>query len=567
MSRYEILPAVPEAALIELDAYSLYLKQLLYNRGVSTKESAATFLEPSYDNHLHDPFLLHGMEAAVGRVLQAIAANERIVIYSDYDCDGIPGAVVLHDFFVAIGFTNFYNHIPHRHYDGFGLSVKAVEQLFEKDAPRLIITIDCGTTDIEAVAKAGELGMDVIITDHHEPKELLPAAVAVVNPKVGTTYPFTGLCGAAVVFKLVQALIVRGQFSIKPGEEKWWLDMVGIATIADMVPLTDENRVFARYGLLVLRKSRRPGLQKLLRKQKASQPHLTEDDIGFTIGPRINAASRMDTPEDAFVLLATTDEVEADTRVSHLEQLNVERKTAVALITRELHHRLEQVIESAPVIVMGNPDWRPSLVGLAAGKLAEEHNRPAFLWGRDGNGSYKGSCRSGGGISVVTLMNAVPELFKEFGGHHMSGGFTVRPDMIHVFPETMFRSYEQVGALAAITEAKRVDMEITLDMITSELLQAQRQCAPFGCENPKPLYLIKQVKPSAVTVFGKGKEHTKLTFATKGLAKEAIAFFRTPEQFSIIPNTEGEYSLLVHLEESFFMNRLQTRLRIVDIVS
>ena len=566
MSLFEVFPLLSDAAASELGAYGPYLQTLLFNRGITTKAEAETFLSPSYETQLHDPFLLHDMDKAVERVLLAIKANQKTIIYSDYDCDGIPGAVVLHDFFTAAGYTNFFVHIPHRHYDGFGLSVKAVETLKAEQSPDLIITIDCGTTDIEAVAKARELGIDVIITDHHEPKDTLPEAVAVVNPKVGTTYPFDGLCGAAVIFKLVQALIARGDFAITPGQEKWWLDMVGIATIADMVPLRDENRVLAHYGLTVLRKSRRPGLQQLLRKQKASQSHLTEDDIGFTIGPRINAASRMDTPEDAFFLLATKDEGEAGARLIHLEKLNTDRKSAVAQMTKELHVRMKTIEELPDVLVMGNPDWRPSLAGLAANKLAEEYNRPAFLWGRDGNGVFKGSCRSGGGVSVVKLMNAVPEFFHEFGGHHMSGGFSVRDEHIHTLAAGLQDAYTKLGAEAAIVEPLLVDMEITLDNITSELVRAQRQCGPFGCENHKPLYLIQNVTPREVVAFGKAKEHTKLVFATTGLTKEAIAFFKAPEQFSKVPSIDTPLSLLAHLEESFFMGRLQTRLRIVDII-
>jgi single-stranded-DNA-specific exonuclease len=404
MSLFLMREEVEEEVEKELAVGNKYLAQLLFNRGIKTNVEAKLFLNPSYDQHLHDPFLLHDMEKAVERILQAIKTNETIVIFSDYDCDGIPGAVVLHDFFKAVGYQNFHNYIPHRHYDGFGLSSKAILSIKEKYNPALIITIDCGTVDIEAIKLAKDNAIEVIVTDHHEPKEELPEAVAIVNPKIGNTYPFTGLCGAGVIFKLVQALIAKGGFAIPAGLEKWWLDMVGVATIADMVPLVDENRVFATYGLKVLRKTRRPGLQKLLRKQKVDPRYLSEDDIGFTIGPRINAASRMDTPEDAFSLLATTDEAEAETRMLHLEKLNTERKSAVAQMTKELHKRLE-VKENIPdVFAMGNPDWRPSLVGLAANKLAEEYNRPAFLWGKDGNGMFKGSCRSGGDVSVVRLM-------------------------------------------------------------------------------------------------------------------------------------------------------------------
>ncbi|HMO78007.1 MAG TPA: single-stranded-DNA-specific exonuclease RecJ [Candidatus Paceibacterota bacterium] len=566
MTKFVVLPPPPNEIATKLVEYDSKLITLLHNRGITTVIEAKTYLNPEYDTGLHDPFLLHDMDKAMARILTAIGKNERVIIYSDYDCDGIPGAVVLHDFFTAVGFTNFYNYIPHRHFDGFGLSESAVLKLKTEQNPTLLITIDCGTSDLTAVALAQANGIDVIVTDHHEPKEKLPEAVAVVNPKVGDTYPFPGLCGAAVIFKLVQALIARGNFSILPGQEKWWLDMVGIATIADMVPLTGENRVLSHYGLAVLRKSRRPGLQQLLRQQKTSQQYLTEDDIGFTIGPRINAASRMDTPEDAFQLLATKDEGEAGMHLKHLEKLNQERKTAVALMTREVHTRLKALSELPSVIVLGNPDWRPSLVGLAASKLAEENNRPAFLWGRDGNGVLKGSCRSGGGVSVVTLMEAVPEIFHEFGGHHMSGGFSVRDERIHDLAASLGQAYESLGAKAKINQPIQVDLELTLDEITRDLLKIQKQCAPFGADNPKPVYLIRNVTPKEVVVFGKAKEHLKLTFATAGLAKEAIAFFKSIDQFSKIPSTETPVSLLVQLEESFFMNRLQTRLRIIDII-
>ncbi|MEZ4103978.1 MAG: single-stranded-DNA-specific exonuclease RecJ [Candidatus Paceibacterota bacterium] len=545
---------------------NLFLKQLLHNRGLKTEAEIDNFLNPSYDRHLHDPFLLHDMEKAVERILKALKKQEKIVIYSDYDCDGIPGGVVLHDFFKAVGYDNFSNYIPHRHYDGFGLSVKAVEELKEKEKPNLIITIDCGTSDLEAVTKANEHKIDVIITDHHEAKETLPEAVAVVNPKLGDTYPFTGLCGAAVVYKLAQALITRGNFEIGVGQEKWWLDMVGVATIADMVPLRNENRVLAHYGLKVLRKTRRPGLQKLLKKQKVDPRYLSEDDIGFTIGPRINAASRMDTPEDAFTLLSTTDEGEAEARMLHLEKLNTERKTAVAQMTKELHKRLELLEEIPAVFAMGNPDWRPSLVGLSANKLAEEYKRPVFLWGKDGNGMFKGSCRSGGEVSVVRLMEAIPEIFHEFGGHHASGGFTVREEQIHFFTEALQKARKTLGIEAVVQEPLLVDMEITLDMIDNQLLKAQRTCAPFGADNAKPLYLISNVRPEEVVVFGKAKDHTKLTFNTTGLAKEAIAFFRLPEAFTVTPTIEKTVSILVHVEESFFMGRLQVRLRIIDVL-
>lgn len=556
------IDTVPNPVRTELAGYSLQLQVLLYQRGIATKAAANAFLQPNYDTELHDPLLLHDIARACTRISAAMEAEEQIVIYSDYDCDGIPGAVVLHDFFSSIGYEHFSNYIPHRHYEGFGLSVSAVEKLAQVGA-KLIITIDCGTTDNEAVDRARALGIDVIITDHHEPGETLPAAVAVVNPKLGT-YPFPDLCGAAVAFKLAQAMLIMGNQSLPTGHEKWWLDMVGLATIADMVPLVGENRVFAHYGLKVLRKSRRPGLQQLLQKAKANQQYLTEDDIGFTIGPRINAASRMDAPEQAFALLTTQDIALAGTQVTLLEKLNTERKSAVAQITKELHQWVESLDELPDVLVHGNPLWRPALVGLAANKLATEHGRPVFLWGRDGNGAYKGSCRSGGGVSVVTLMREAREAFLEHGGHHMSGGFSIRDEAVFTVPQLLNEAYRVLGTAARIEEDVIVDGAISLEAVFGPLRRELQQMAPFGTGNPKPLFAFHNVTPAEVSLFGKQKEHLKLRFDTDQGALEAIAFFAADAGFRTLPEAGQPLVLLAHIEESYFMGRHQTRLRIVD---
>jgi single-stranded-DNA-specific exonuclease len=550
-----------EAKLIDPEASPL-INRLLTNRGV-TEETKAAFVAPDY-TALHEPALLHDMDTAVARVVSAFNENEKIAIFSDYDCDGIPGGVILHDCFKALGYTNFINYIPHRHYEGFGVSKEAIDTLIAQGVT-LMITIDCGTSDVAAIAYAQDKGIDVIVTDHHEPGEELPAAVAIVNPKLGE-YPFTELCGAAVAFKLAQALLEAVDHELVPGYEKWWLDMVGIATIADMVPLIGENRIFAHYGLTVLRKSRRPGLQQLLRKNRVQQHRLTEEDIGFTIGPRVNAASRMDTPEDAFNLLATTDIAEAGAHVTHLEKLNTERKTAVALITRELHQRLKK-LESVPdVIVLGSPDWKPSLVGIAANKIAEEHNKPVFLWGTDGNGKYKGSCRSGGGISVVTLMQKASDVFMEHGGHHFSGGFSVKDDQIFTFAEALNEAYAELGEDAAFEEELLVDELLSLNDVSYDLVRELRKLAPFGIGNAKPLFAFKNVTPRKVEQFGKGKEHLKVTYESDNGPLEAISFFSSPATCTKTPRVDTPHTLIAHVEESFFMGRQQLRLMIVDIV-
>lgn len=561
---YRLADTVPADIAAQYSDLHPVTVQLLYNRGITEPDDVRVFLSPDYISGRHDPFLLNDMERAVQRVLAAVASGERIVVYSDYDCDGIPGAVILHDLFAAIGYGNVEHYIPHRHYEGFGLSRQAVEKIAAA-GPALVITVDCGTADAEAVDAAVALGLDVIVTDHHEPNGVAVNACAVVNPKIGDTYPFKELCGAGVAFKLAEAVIARGNFSIPAGTEKWWLDMVGIATVGDMVPLVHENRVLAHYGLTVLRKSRRPGLQQLLRRARADQRYLTEDDIGFTIAPRINAASRMDTPEDAFHMLASRDEGEAGARVAHLERLNNERKGLVASMTKELKKRIADMATVPEVLVMGSPEWRPALAGLAANSLAESYRRPAFVWGRDGNGMFKGSCRSEGSTSVVTLMNAVADLFAEHGGHHMSGGFTVKNEHIHAFPSALNRAYRDLGAAAAVDEEVIVDATMTLDAVTSAFTDALATLAPYGVGNPKPLFMFPDVVPAGVETFGKSKEHLKLSFDTKNGPLEAIAFFTSPDAFSRTPVVGQPLCLYAHVERSFFMGRRATRLRIVDI--
>jgi len=543
------------------------LKTLLANRGITEEKEIEAFLNPHYEDHLHDPFLMPDMEKAVTRTLDAIEKDEHIAIFSDYDCDGIPGGVTLHDFFKAIGFINFQNYIPHRHDEGYGFNAGAVEK-FKKDGANLIITIDCGTVDHEAVEAAKAADIPVIIIDHHEAGEQKPDVYALLNPKCEDEYPFKGLCAAGVTYKFIQGLIARGRergmIDLPEGFEKWFLDMVGLATVADMVPLVGENRALAHYGLKVLRKSRRPGVHHLARKNGLKLPYITEDDVGFTIGPRINAASRMDTPEDAFTLLATTDEVEAGTRAAHLEKLNRERKTTVAVMSRELKRRLEKQTEIPNVIVIGNPEWKPALVGLSANSLVETYQRPVFVWGRDGQGVIKGSCRSDGSVSVVELMQEAGHALLGFGGHKEAGGFSTSDEHIHILSDALNEAYEKLSATLSETEEVFVDTDLTLDAIDNSLLQTLRTLAPFGMGNPKPLFRFQNVMPESIEAFGKAGDHTTVTFNTKNGKRKAIAFFKKPGDF---PHLKKEgCTIIAHVEESFFMGRKEIRLRIIDVM-
>ncbi len=553
-------------------AYPTFLQTLLNNRGINTEEAAEKFLNPDYDRDLHDPFLLKDMDKAVGRILQAIEKKEKVVVYSDYDADGIPGAVTLHDFFKKIGFTNFTNYIPHRHNEGFGLHHEAIEE-FAKQKVDLIITIDCGIADVSEAKKIKKLGIDLIITDHHEPPEILPEAFAIVDHKrKDCGYPFKGLCGSGVIYKVIQGILLKKDFGLKKGAEKWFLDMVGIATLSDMVPLVDENRALAFYGLKVLRKSPRVGIMKLLRLLKVEQDQLTEDDIGFTISPRINAASRMGNPEDAFNLFATDDEEKADVYARHLDKINSERKGTVAAMSKEIKKIIEKRLsdgeEKRKVLVIGNPEWKPSLLGLVANSLKDDHGCPVFLWGRDGGNVLKGSCRSDGSVDLVELMRGVEVgILGEQGGHTMAGGFSVLQEKVHLLEDQLNVVYERLTIESDFKLEELVpDMKITFDEVNLENYRLIEKLAPFGKDNPKPLFLFEKARIENVKIFGKEQNHLELTFSnSKARPIKAIGFFLTPESFGPELKVGDKIDLLANFEKSTFRGFTELRLRIVDI--
>ena len=560
-----ILREQPEAKeLTELGSYSHLLQKLLYFRDIKSADVAERFLKPDYERHSHDPLLMKGMTVAVDRILQAIERNERILIYSDYDADGIPAAVILTDLFRAIKYSNFEVYIPHRHTEGYGLHLEAIET-FPARGIKLIITLDCGIVDHEEVAHAQKLGIDVIVTDHHLPGEVLPAAHAVINAKqIDCGYPEKMLCGAAVGYKLALALLAKNRFGLAPGKEKWWLDMVGIATLSDMVPLVGENRVLAHYGLKVLRKSPRLGLARLLRLIRVDQKNLTEDDVGFMITPRINAASRMGTPLDAYELLSATDEAEAGRLAQHLEEINQERKTRVAVLVKEVKKHVA-AREIADVIVAGNPDWRPALLGLVASSIAEEYNRPVFLWGREEGQEIKGSCRSDGSVDVVKLMSEAAGTFSQFGGHKMAGGFAVSPEHIHTLEAELLKAYAKIKEVTAIEE-EYIDSILSIDDVTEKTHSDMEQLGPFGVGNTKPLFLIKNQLIADTRLFGKRQEHLELSLPnSKQKIIKAIAFFAEPESFTVQPKKSKTVDVLATIEKSFF-GRPEIRLRIVDIL-
>lgn len=552
------------------------LSALLEKRGITDHE---TFLNPDFVRDTHDPFLLQNMERAVVRILAAIAQGEKIAIYGDFDCDGIPGAALLFDTFRKIGYTNVEVYIPHRDREGYGFHTNAIDTLAEKGVS-LIITVDVGTVAFEGCAHARKREIDVIVTDHHEVRDTLPDAI-VINPKLPSTgsgqavYPFKELCGAGVAWKLAAALLTEGRKRELPafekiplGWEKWLLDLVAIATIADLVSLTGENRTLVHFGLTVLRKSPRRGIQALCAAARVRQEYLTEDDIAFSFAPRINAASRMDAPELAFLLLTTDSGEEAQSLAAQLESLNRKRRGAVAAIVREAKARVSaRYRPEEKIVVLGDVTWKPSLMGLVANSIMEERGGVACVWGRDGNGVLKGSCRSDGSLSVVELFTSASESFLEFGGHQHSGGFSLSHEAAHTLPEVLLRAGN--GLPQRHVHTPESEAEVMLADVSSLFFKELSQLAPFGVGNPKPLFRVRSTRITFARQFGKDMNHTEVTLvcSQSGVSCRAFQFFKTPMDFTLPPSPGTAADILATIERDTFRGTHALALRLVDIVS
>ncbi|MBI2005048.1 DHH family phosphoesterase [Patescibacteria group bacterium] len=569
---------------------------LLYSRGIEGEQDIKNFLEPDFVRDSGDPFLLPDMGVAVERLLSAKKNGEQVAVWSDYDCDGIPGGVMLTEFLRAVGFTARH-YIPHRHTEGYGLNEDGLAELAQTGV-KVIITIDLGTTEHESISYANKKGIDVIVTDHHQVSPTsyatpeteppakrvigsgaaydvgnLPPALAVINPKrADSAYPFNGLCGAGVAWKLVQAILSKmregGQpFDYAEGKEKWLLDLVGLATLSDMVPLVGENRMLAHFGLTVMRRNRRPGFAALLKLLRIKSHTLTEDDIGFMVAPRINAASRMDSPEAAARLLATEDPAEARELGEALEALNNQRKGLVAATVKEANHRLAQTSVESPVIVMGSPSWRPGILGLVANSLMGAHGKPVFLWGREGGETLKGSCRSDGALNVVDLMGtaqrALPDgVFEDFGGHHAAGGFSLTQERVHELPTRLAGAYETLRKISSVVEPVVLEREVDLAEV-GHAHTALARLAPFGEGNRKPLFIFPRVSLEGVRMFGKAQDHLEIKLSKNGVRVPGVSFFSSQDSFSKKVEAGLTADIVGHIENDW---RGGPRVRVTDVI-
>ena len=509
-------PALPEF-FAQFPEHHPVLLQLLHNRGIKTQEEMDVFLGPDWSRDTCPPSSFRNMSAAVSRIFDAFSNGEVITVHGDYDADGVCGSTVLvstlRDISRALNFDeskiNYY--IPHRELEGYGFSTDTAEQL--KDKTQLIITVDCGISNKPAIDLAKSYGIDTIVCDHHTMPKELPESAILIHPLVpGETFSNKHLCGTGVAFKLASALIdearIRGA-AFPPGHEKWLLDLVAIATVTDMVPLVGENRVLEIFGLLVLNKTKRPGLRALIEIAGGKIGELDTTSIGFQIGPRLNAAGRMAHAYDALELMIEEDELKATEKAMKLQATNKARQARSDEMYKEAKKQL--VEPPAGCIILFQDGWQAGLVGLVAGKLLNEFNLPTFVFGKEGD-HFVGSGRSTNRVDLMPALHAASMHLEKYGGHPQACGLSIcGADAFEaatkIMRETLAVSMVEDDAVATLA----VDAEMKLEDVSWSLVEGIEKCKPFGMGNPTPVFSARSVTIVGLGTVGADGKHLRLT--------------------------------------------------------
>ncbi|MEK3882720.1 single-stranded-DNA-specific exonuclease RecJ [Paenibacillus sp. PL2-23] len=497
--------------------------RLLVQRGYGDEASARNFLYGDA-SLLHDPYLLSGMTAAVQRIREAADRGEKIRIYGDYDADGVSSTSLLIHVFRGMGLSFDY-YIPHRALEGYGLN-KAAIALAQSEGVKLIVTVDTGISAYEEIAYASELGIDVVVTDHHEPPERLPEAVAIVNPKQEhCPYPFKGLAGVGVAFKLATALLDRPPLE--------YADIVSLGTIADLMPLLDENRILVRYGLEKLRKEAGTGFRALAEASGIELEGIVSTSIAFGMGPRINAAGRLDHAKKAVALLTTNDYDEAILSAIQLDTLNKERQRIVDAIVKEAEeqwqqklHRAEQGgVKPPSVIVLGSEGWNVGVIGIVASKLLERHYRPVVILGIDSEtGMCKGSARSIEGYDLHAALTECEELLDHYGGHQAAAGMTLHRKQLEQLELRLSKLAEDWLEDEDWIPKSQVDIVCGLEDATLETISQLALLEPFGVANPSPRMMLSGVEVADRRAIGKESKHLKLSLGSGRRLLDGIGF-------------------------------------------
>ncbi|HET8884095.1 MAG TPA: DHH family phosphoesterase [Candidatus Saccharimonadales bacterium] len=530
-------------------------EQVLKARGLDGK-TRDRFLSPQYESK-HDPFLLPDMQAAVDRLVVAHQQQQKITIYGDYDIDGLTATTVLLDALKSFGYGHVDAFIPNRFVEGYGLTIDAVEKIAAAGA-ELILTVDCGSLSEKEIVRANELGVDVIVTDHHNVAPVQPPAIAVINPKRlladfpdeyekfqlkagssvrGKAYPFLDLAGVGVAFKLVQALqtVLDG---LPEGHEKWLLDLVALGTVCDIVTLVDENRTNVYWGLKVLSKTRRPGLKALMAVAAVEPDKVNARSLGFGLGPRMNAAGRLETAQHALDMLRADDPMVALEKAQQLDMLNQSRRSDQDKIFKAAIIQAEQY-KNDPVLVVSHPDWNHGIIGIVAAKLLEKYKKPTYVLQEMGDES-KGSARSYGDFSAADAIRASDDIITKGGGHKLAAGVTMPTANIGAFRQRVNEFYQSKDLFnqAALLLPKEDVVVANFADIDETLLEQLKQLEPCGNGNPDPVFKSHNVLVTNVRRMGADAQHVKLELQDEHKKSMQFLAFNAPESFFVEP---GEY--------------------------
>ncbi|MFD1548372.1 single-stranded-DNA-specific exonuclease RecJ [Levilactobacillus fuyuanensis] len=547
-------PSAEAQALAKTAEISPIVAQILWNRGYQTPDAAHAFLHPGPEQ-LHDPNLLHDMQKGVDRIEDAIGSDQQITIYGDYDADGVTSTSILYETLNEMG-AKVNTYIPNRFTDGYGPNVAAFKKLIAAGT-QLIVTVDNGVAGNEAIAAANEAGVDVVVTDHHELPQELPAAYAIIHPRYpGAEYTFGGLSGAGVAFKVAQALREEIPQDV--------LDLAAIGTVADLVPLVDENRVLVYFGLQLLKQDERPGLQALMTGAGIKPEELTEQSIGFGIAPRLNALGRLEDASPAVELLTTLDDARAKELAQQTEEKNRKRQELVQQISQAALAQAEDADhrDRAALIISGH-DWHEGVLGIVASKVVETTGKPALVLNVNADGRAKGSGRSVAAFNLFEALGGHRDLMTAFGGHHMAVGLTVPSEQLGALADAL----DQEASNQKLAESGPAEVPVAASLevgaVTSNLYQELAQLAPFGTDNSQPLFAFETATLTQIKAIGKDKSHLKfqlqegnhqLNAIQFGAGNEVAALSAAPDSAAVLGAIEdnvwqGRHSLQVMVKD------------------
>ncbi len=563
---WKLKPKVPQEVCKNLDKFSTLAAQLLYNRGITDPLEVEKFINTKYEDQ-NDPFLFLDMQKSVDRIWQAILNNEGICIYGDYDADAVTANSVLQLAFRYLG-VKINSYIPDRFTEGYGLNLEAFSKI-KKEGSKVVITVDCGTNSVDVAEYCKSNDMVLIITDHHEMIGQVPDAFALINPKnPHDKYPYHEITGVGVAFKLACALLRDSRAKEKvanyvEGYEKWLLDLVAIGTVADCHSLLGENRILVKFGLKVLSKTRWIGLRALISTSGLNFAERMPDTytLGFVIAPRLNAAGRLEHANTALHLVVEEDEITAVQRAQALEDINSRRQDQTARIMSEAREKAE-LIKDRKVLVIAGDDWNKGIVGLAAGKLAEEYHKPTIVLAKEGL-EATGSARSVGEFSVVEALKHASSYLIRFGGHQQAAGLTLLNENFEKFYSKVLEYAEDNLNREDLEVVLPVDAELMADDINFNSVELINSLEPFGVGNPKPKFLIRFAKVVSTKIVGKDSKHLQINLQIGQKQIEGIYF--SASDFAKSLQIGDNIDIVTELIEDNWKSRKKIKLRIIDI--